>query len=168
MILPHQGWLITSCQGLFQCPWGEMSIREQEGEKWLRGSAEPGCAKLSAVHMALNKEALREVVTELAQSLETISRALYVGEQEPDLQVWNSTSRAFRRKGFHVQEPPPAARAVSPVSLTRRECRAPLPAPVPQGTPSCARCPRGLAGYLGLGSWGKAPTQTTSEAKLEE
>lgn len=37
--------------------------------------------------MALNKEALSEVVTELTQSLEIISRAFYMGEQEPDLQV---------------------------------------------------------------------------------
>lgn len=122
--------------------------------------------------MALNKEAFSEVVTELTQSLEIISRAFSMGEQEPDLQVWepgwNGTSQAFRRKGFQAQEPPPATSAVSPVPLTARECRPPFPAPVPQGTPSCARCPRGLAEYLGLGSWGKAPTQTTSEAKVEE
>lgn len=33
------------CQGLFQCPWGEMSIREQEGEKLVRGSAEARLCK---------------------------------------------------------------------------------------------------------------------------
>lgn len=122
--------------------------------------------------MAVNKEALREVVTELTQSLEIISRAFCMGEQEPDLQVWeprwSSTSRAFRRKGFQIQEPPPATSAPSPMPLTPRECRPSFPAPVPQGTPSSARCPRGLAEYLGLGSWGKASTQTTSEAKVEE
>lgn len=111
-------------------------------------------------------------MTELTQSLQIIPRAFYMGEQEPDLQVWeprwNSTSWAFRRKGFQVQEPPPATSAPSPMPLMPREYRPSSPAPVPQGTPSSAQCPRGLAGYLELGSWGKASIQTTSEAKVEE
>lgn len=52
--------------------------------------------------MALNKEALSEVVTELTQSLEIISRTFYMGEQEPDLQVWEQHLLGFRRKGSQV------------------------------------------------------------------
>lgn len=82
--------------------------------------------------MALNKEALSEVVTELTQSLEILPRAFYMGEQEPDLQVWepgwDSTSWAFGRKGFQVQEPPAAPPALSPgfADLPSQPC-------VPQG-----------------------------------
>lgn len=31
-IAPVKGGSAQCCQGLFQCPWGEMSIREQERE----------------------------------------------------------------------------------------------------------------------------------------
>lgn len=44
-IATPKGGSSHSCQGLFQCPWGEMSIREQEGEKLVRGSAEARLCK---------------------------------------------------------------------------------------------------------------------------
>lgn len=58
--------------------------------------------------MALNKEPLSEVVTELTQSLEIISRFFYMGEQEPDLQVAGTASpgllakRVFRSKSHQL------------------------------------------------------------------
>lgn len=92
--------------------------------------------------MALNKEALSEVVTELTQSLEIISRAFYMGEQEPDLQVWepgwNSTSWAFGRKGFQVQEPPAGTPALSPGS---QGVQAFLPSPCAPGHPELCTVP---------------------------
>lgn len=46
------------CQGLFQCPSGEMIIREQEGEKLVRGSSEARLCKAVWSSHVLNKEAL--------------------------------------------------------------------------------------------------------------
>lgn len=44
-IATPEGASSPSCQELFQCPGGQMSIREQEGEQSVRGSAEARLCK---------------------------------------------------------------------------------------------------------------------------
>lgn len=108
--------------------------------------------------MAVNKEALREVVTELTQSLEIISRAFYMGEQEPDLQVWepcwSSTSRAFRRKGFQIQEPPCHFCSV-PHAPDAQGVQTFLPSSCASGHPELCTVPPRPRGVSGVGIVGK-------------